>query len=215
MGFDFRTWVQKRDLSTNFLGSFTFNSTTVSQNGNNGTNNCATAYCGTGNATADFLLGYYGAASTFQPGPFSQTVVDPRAPRLLALPDSRALAATAEGTVLIARGGHRRADELAGTALPTIAGDLHGLNHLAWVVTAYLLASTISTPLWGKLGDLYGRKNLFLFAIVVFLLGSALCGLAQSMTQLVLFRAVQGIGAGGLFPLQSNARLFGLLLRVL
>ena len=73
MGFDFRTWVQKRDLSTNFLGSFTFNNTTVSQNGNNGTNNCATAYCGTGNATADFLLGYYGGASTFQPGPFSQT----------------------------------------------------------------------------------------------------------------------------------------------
>jgi len=76
-GFDFRTWVQKRDLSTNFLGSFTFNNTTISQNGNSGTNNCATAYCGTGNATADFLLGYYGGATTFQPGPFSQTGAQP------------------------------------------------------------------------------------------------------------------------------------------
>lgn len=77
MGFDFRTWVQKRDLSTNFLGSFGFNNTTISQNGNNGTNNCPTAYCGTGNATADFLLGYYGSASTFQPGPFSQSGSQP------------------------------------------------------------------------------------------------------------------------------------------
>jgi hypothetical protein len=77
MGFDFRTWVQKRDLSTNFLGSYTFNNTTVLQNGNNGTNNCTTPYCGTGNAVADFLLGYYGGASTFQPGPFSPTTGNP------------------------------------------------------------------------------------------------------------------------------------------
>ncbi len=87
---------------------------------------------------------------------------------------------------------------IVATALPTIAGDLHGLNHLAWVVTAYLLTSTISTPLWGKLGDLYGRKKLFQAAIVIFLVGSALSGLSQDMAQLIGFRALQGIGAGGL-----------------
>jgi EmrB/QacA subfamily drug resistance transporter len=87
---------------------------------------------------------------------------------------------------------------IVATALPTIAGDLHGLNHLAWVVTAYLLTSTISTPLWGKLGDLYGRKNLYQGAIVIFLVGSALCGLSQNMGELIAFRALQGIGAGGL-----------------
>jgi len=87
---------------------------------------------------------------------------------------------------------------IVSTALPTIAGDLHGLNHLSWVVTAYLLTSTISTPLWGKLGDLYGRKNLFQLAIVIFLIGSMLSGLSRNMTELIAFRAVQGIGAGGL-----------------
>ena len=87
---------------------------------------------------------------------------------------------------------------IVATALPTIAGDLHGLNHLAWVVTAYLLASTISTPLWGKLGDLYGRKNLFQLAIVIFLAGSMLSGLSQNMIELIACRAIQGIGAGGL-----------------
>jgi EmrB/QacA subfamily drug resistance transporter len=84
------------------------------------------------------------------------------------------------------------------TALPPLAGDLHGLNHLAWVVTAYLLASTISTPLWGKLGDLYGRKKLFQLSIVIFLVGSMLSGLSQNMTELIAFRAMQGIGAGGI-----------------
>ncbi len=87
---------------------------------------------------------------------------------------------------------------IVATALPTIAGDLHGLNHLAWVVTAYLLTSTISTPLWGKLGDLYGRKNLFQLAIVIFLIGSMLSGLSQNMIELIACRAIQGIGAGGL-----------------
>src|SRR5271163_2833560 len=87
---------------------------------------------------------------------------------------------------------------IVATALPTIAGDLHGLNHLAWVVTAYLLASTISTPLWGKLGDLYGRKKLFQLAIVIFLTGSILSGLSQSMLELIACRAIQGVGAGGL-----------------
>ena len=86
---------------------------------------------------------------------------------------------------------------IVSTALPTIAGDLHGLNHLSWVVTAYLLASTISIPLWGKLGDLYGRKNLFQLAIVIFLAGSIMSGLSQNMIQLICFRAIQGIGAGG------------------
>ena len=87
---------------------------------------------------------------------------------------------------------------IVATALPTIAGDLHGLSHLSWVVTAYLLASTVSTPLWGKLGDLYGRKTFFQAAIVIFLIGSALAGLSHSMLQLIAFRAVQGIGGGGL-----------------
>jgi EmrB/QacA subfamily drug resistance transporter len=87
------------------------------------------------------------------------------------------------------------------TALPTIVGDLGGVSMLSWVVTAYLLTSTVSIPLWGKLGDLYGRKRLFQAALVVFLSGSALCGTAGSLGQLVAFRALQGLGAGGLFTL--------------
>jgi EmrB/QacA subfamily drug resistance transporter len=87
---------------------------------------------------------------------------------------------------------------IVGTALPTIVGDLGGLNDLSWVVTAYLLASTVSTPLWGKLGDLYGRKPLFQSAMVLFLIGSALAGLSWNMTALILFRAIQGLGGGGL-----------------
>src|ERR1022692_4137925 len=84
------------------------------------------------------------------------------------------------------------------TALPRIVGDLGGLNHLSWVVTAYVLASTITTPLYGKLGDLYGRKRLLVAAIIIFLIGSALSGLSHSMDQLIVFRALQGLGAGGL-----------------
>ena len=87
---------------------------------------------------------------------------------------------------------------IVATALPTIAGDLHGLSHLSWVVTAYLLASTVSTPLWGKLGDMYGRKVFFQAAIVIFLIGSALSGFSASMVELIAFRAVQGLGGGGL-----------------
>jgi EmrB/QacA subfamily drug resistance transporter len=87
---------------------------------------------------------------------------------------------------------------IVATALPTIVGDLGGLNHLSWVVTAYLLASTVSTPIYGKLGDMYGRKPVFLAAILIFLAGSMLAGLSQSMAELIAFRAVQGIGAGGL-----------------
>ncbi len=84
------------------------------------------------------------------------------------------------------------------TALPTIVGDLHGASHITWVVTAYLLTSTVSTPLWGKLGDQYGRKFFFQAAIVIFLFGSALTGLSHSMLELIAFRALQGLGGGGL-----------------
>jgi EmrB/QacA subfamily drug resistance transporter len=87
---------------------------------------------------------------------------------------------------------------IVSTALPTIVRDLGGLTHLSWVVTSYLLALTIVTPLYGKLGDLYGRKIVLQAALVLFLIGSALCGLAQSMGELIVFRAVQGLGGGGL-----------------
>ncbi len=87
---------------------------------------------------------------------------------------------------------------IVSTALPTIVGDLRGGSHIAWVITAYLLATTVSTPLWGKLGDQYGRKIFFQAAIVIFLVGSVLSGLSQSMIELIAFRALQGLGAGGL-----------------
>jgi EmrB/QacA subfamily drug resistance transporter len=87
---------------------------------------------------------------------------------------------------------------IVATALPTIVGELGGIEHLSWVVTAYLLASTVVGPVYGKLGDLYGRKIVLQTAIVIFLVGSALCGLAQNMPELIAFRALQGIGGGGL-----------------
>jgi EmrB/QacA subfamily drug resistance transporter len=87
---------------------------------------------------------------------------------------------------------------IVSTALPTIVGDLGGLNHISWVVTAYLLAQTAVTPVYGKLGDMYGRKVVLQAGLVVFLLGSALCGLSQSLTELIAFRALQGLGGGGL-----------------
>src|SRR5258708_4087325 len=87
---------------------------------------------------------------------------------------------------------------IVSTALPTIVGELGGLTHLSWVVTAYLLSSTVVTPLYGKFGDLHGRKIVLQVAIVVFLVGSALCGLAQNMVQLIVLRGLQGIGGGGL-----------------
>ncbi|MDX2402480.1 MFS transporter [Streptomyces microflavus] len=90
---------------------------------------------------------------------------------------------------------------IVSTALPTIVSELGGLDHLSWVVTAYLLAATAATPLWGKLGDQYGRKKLFQAAIIIFLIGSALCGVAQNMPQLIGFRALQGLGGGGLMVL--------------
>jgi EmrB/QacA subfamily drug resistance transporter len=93
---------------------------------------------------------------------------------------------------------------IVATALPRIASDLHGLNKLSWVATAYLLTSAISTPLYGKISDQFGRKKIFQFAISLFLVGSALCGLSQTMDQLVAFRALQGIGAGGLMSLSMT-----------
>ncbi len=90
---------------------------------------------------------------------------------------------------------------IVSTALPTIVNDLGGLSHLSWVVTGYMLASTATTQVWGKLGDQYGRKSLFLAAIVIFLIGSVLCGQARNMGELIAFRAVQGVGGGGLMVL--------------
>jgi len=87
---------------------------------------------------------------------------------------------------------------IVSTALPRIVGDLGGVTHLSWVVTAYILAATITTPFYGKLGDMYGRKTFFVASIIIFLAGSALSGLSQSMTELIAFRAIQGLGAGGL-----------------
>ena len=87
---------------------------------------------------------------------------------------------------------------IVGTALPTIVGDLGGAAHMAWILTAYTLAITVAMPVYGKLGDLVGRKNLFLVAIGLFLVGSALCGTATSMAQLIIYRALQGLGGGGL-----------------
>src|SRR3954462_2244086 len=111
---------------------------------------------------------------------------------------------------------------IVATALPTVAGDLGGLTDLAWVVTAYLVAETVSTPLYGKLGDVIGRKRVLTGAIVVFLTGSALAGLSQSMLELILFRALQGLGAGGLIvtamaviadlvPPRERARYMGMI----
>ena len=90
---------------------------------------------------------------------------------------------------------------IVATALPRVVSELGGISQYSWVFTAYMLGSTVTVPIYGKLGDVHGRKPLFLVAISIFLVGSALCGLAQNMVQLVVFRAVQGVGAGGLFPL--------------
>ena len=90
---------------------------------------------------------------------------------------------------------------IVGTALPRITSDLNGLDKLSWVVTAYLLASTASTPLWGKISDLYGRRLIFQIAIVTFLVGSLLCGFSRNIEELIAFRALQGVGGGGLMAL--------------
>src|SRR3954452_402793 len=94
---------------------------------------------------------------------------------------------------------------IVATALPKIAGDLGDFQHMSWAITAYLVASTVTVPIYGKLSDIYGRRALMIAAITIFLAGSVLCGLASSMTELALFRAMQGIGAGGLLPLSQAA----------
>jgi EmrB/QacA subfamily drug resistance transporter len=94
---------------------------------------------------------------------------------------------------------------IVATALPRIVGDLHGFSHLSWVITAYLITSTVTIPAYGKLSDLYGRRLMFVVSIAIFLTGSALCGVAGSMGELIAFRALQGIGAGGLLPLSQAA----------
>jgi EmrB/QacA subfamily drug resistance transporter len=94
---------------------------------------------------------------------------------------------------------------IVNTALPRMVSDLGGMAHLSWVVTAFMLSSTVTTPLYGKLSDTYGRRRLFLVAIIIFLAGSLLCGTAGSMTQLILFRALQGLGAGGLLVLAQSS----------
>jgi EmrB/QacA subfamily drug resistance transporter len=94
---------------------------------------------------------------------------------------------------------------IVATALPQIVTDLHGFQDLSWVVSAFLVAATVTVPLYGKLSDLYGRRRMFLVSISIFLVGSALCGAAQSMGQLIAFRALQGVGAGGLLPLAQAA----------
>src|SRR5204863_320372 len=93
----------------------------------------------------------------------------------------------------LARTKARRSETIVSTALPTIVGDLGGISKLSWVVTAYLLASTVVGPLYGKLGDLYGRKIVLQSAIVIFLIGSVLCGISQNMTELIVFRGIQGL----------------------
>ncbi|MEU3894943.1 MFS transporter [Streptomyces sp. NPDC045251] len=111
---------------------------------------------------------------------------------------------------------------IVATALPKIVGELHGLDKMSWAITAYLLTSTVGLPIYGKLGDLFGRKGVFQFAILVFIVGSALAGRAQTMDQLIAFRAVQGVGAGGLMigvqaiiadivPPRERARFMGLI----
>ncbi len=90
---------------------------------------------------------------------------------------------------------------IVGTALPHIVASLGGLDHYAWVVTAYLLASTVSIPIWGKLSDIYGRRTFFILGMIIFLVGSALAGTSQNMTQLIIYRGIQGLGAGAMMPI--------------
>jgi MFS family permease len=90
---------------------------------------------------------------------------------------------------------------VVGTAMPTVIASLGGLSHYSWVFSAYLVTSTVTVPVWGKLSDLYGRRLLYQVGIAIFLLGTLLSGLSDSMTQLIVFRAIQGLGAGALVPL--------------
>src|SRR3954449_4808386 len=134
-----------------------------------------------------------GATSAYRP---AVTAAAPTAAAAEAVPRRRVLAVI--GALMLTMLLAALDQTIVSTALPTIVGDLGGLNHLSWVVTSYLLAITVVTPLYGKLGDLYGRKIVLQAALVLFLIGSALCGLSQNMTELIAFRAIQGLGGGGL-----------------
>ena len=90
---------------------------------------------------------------------------------------------------------------IVGTAMPRVITDLQGLSHYAWVFTAYMLASTVTVPIYGKLSDIYGRRIFYIAGMVIFLIGSALSGTSQNMTQLIIFRAIQGLGAGAMMPI--------------
>jgi EmrB/QacA subfamily drug resistance transporter len=105
------------------------------------------------------------------------------------------------GTIMLGMLTAAVGQTVIGTAAPRIIADLDGVEHYAWIFTAYLLASTISVPIYGKLSDTYGRRPFFLGGLAVFMLGSILCGLAQDMTQLIIFRAIQGLGAGAIIPI--------------
>lgn len=126
---------------------------------------------------------------------------DTSAPAVPGEDRSRRTALVAIGALLLGMLIAALDQTIVATALPTIVSELGGLDHLSWVVTAYLLAATAATPLWGKLGDQYGRKKLFQTAIVIFLIGSVLCGIAQNIGELIAFRALQGLGGGGLIVL--------------
>ena len=146
------------------------------------------------------------SASSASSGPSgSSASSDPPAPTSAEAPDSGGFS---HRQILVIMSGLMMGMFLAAldqtivaTALPTIVGDFHSSNLLSWVITAYLLASTASTPLWGKAGDLYGRKRVFQLAIIVFLIASALCGASRNIYELIAFRGLQGIGGGGLLSL--------------
>ena len=129
---------------------------------------------------------------------------DPPAPTTTGTPDEQSPVGVVIGSIAVLLLLASLDQTIVSTALPTIVADLGGLDHLGWVVTAYILASTVAAPLYGKLGDLYGRRVMVFFSVGIFLLGSILCGLAGSMTFLILSRAIQGLGGGGLFVLSLS-----------
>lgn len=126
----------------------------------------------------------------------AEILVEPTRPKLSHRQILTVMAALMTGMLLAALD-----QTIVGTAMPTIVGKLGGLEHYSWVITAYLLTSTASTPLYGKISDLYGRRPVLQFAITTFLIGSLLAGMSQEMWQLIATRAIQGIGAGGLMTL--------------
>src|SRR6266850_8138178 len=135
-------------------------------------------------------------ATAEQTGPAAPTVADDPALGLSVRAKLEILGAVLLGMFLSALD-----QTIVGPVLPKIVSDLHGSDVYTWAVTIYLLTSTVTVPIYGKLSDLYGRKPVLIFGITLFLVGSALSGLSQEMWQLVLFRGIQGLGAGALFPI--------------